>query len=369
MKVLPIVFFVSLILCVWSGMHLLVYFRLVKLFTFGPRVRLLLKIVLLALALSFVIGRILAEKFHFYLLQEISYIWLGVVSLLFFLVLTAIPVNLLKPRWNVALAWTVLALTLLITVAGLINYGRGHVINRIRLNAPATVSLTRTVKLVQLSDLHIARNSSMNRISRIVDDTLAQAPDLIVITGDILEEEMPLEDGLVHQFSRLKAPLGVYAVSGNHELYTGLRYVESFLKACNIVFLRNERLDIGSELTLLGFDDREFLRLDKNLRNRQLELLHSVDRQRYNILLYHRPEDFAEHVGYGIHLQLSGHTHAGQTIPLNLIVFAGFRYPSGLYRLQDSSIYTSKGTGIWGPPLRFPFRSELTVFSIVPAKN
>lgn len=366
MKILQYILFLSMVLAVWTAMHLFVYSRLSRTLILGAKGRLVMKTVLVFLALSLVLGRVMASRFHSYLLLEISYLWLGLVSLLFFLLLVALPLNLLKPAWNQTVTWAAIGLTVLITAAGIYNYARGHVIERIKLTVPPSVALSGSLKVVHLSDLHMDRNFSRERIIRIVDDTMSQSPDLIVITGDILEGEIPSNHHILKEFSRLRAPLGVFAVSGNHEMYTGVRHVEKFLQQAGVTFLRNQRLDVGRGLSIFGFDDDEFRIVDKGMRKKQLALLDGLDPGRYNILLYHRPTGFEEHVQKGVHLQLSGHTHAGQTVPLNLIVFSIFRYPSGLYRLGESAIYTSRGTGVWGPPIRFPLPSELTVFEICP---
>ncbi len=366
MKNIYFILFFALVLGVWSGMHFFVYFRMSRLLDIGTRGRLYLKVFLILMAVTLLLGRIIASHLHSYIMMEISYYWLAVIPLLFFLLVVVLPVNLAVPRWNTATAFTVLGLTALITVAGMINYARGYIIRQVTLTTPSRVSFSNPVRIVQISDLHMSGNTPIVWVRGMIDDTLAQNPDLIVITGDILDEELPKNNSLIKEFSRLKAPFGVFAVSGNHELYNGIQHVERFLQAAGITFLRNERCDLGNELSLYGFDDEEFSRMDKSLRGRQLELLNQLDPNRYNVLLYHRPTGFEEHARKGIHLQLSGHTHAGQTVPLNLIVFSIFRYPCGLYHFGSSAIYTSRGTGVWGPPVRFPLRSELTVFDIRP---
>jgi predicted MPP superfamily phosphohydrolase len=362
MRVLTFILFLSVVLTVWTGMHLLVYSRITHLLLLSGRTRLALKTALVLLALSVVLGRVFSVWLQSHLLMDLSYIWMGVLAALFFLLLLVWPINLWKPQWNSGAAWTALALTLLISVAGAINYARGPVLERIGLNT--ALPLKESVKIVQLSDLHIERNSSLNWVRRIVDETLSQNPDLIVITGDILEESLPVDSPITAEFSRLKARLGVFAVTGNHEVYTGIHHVESFLKASGINLLRNQRMDLADRVTLIGFDDDEIGRGVAGFGEHRLTLLENLDPGRYNILLYHRPTGFDVHTAKGVHLQLSGHTHAGQTLPMNIIVQFYYRYPQGLHQSDKGSIYVSRGTGIWGPPMRFPFRSELTLLTI-----
>lgn len=363
------ILFLTIVLSVWTGMHLLIYFRLTHLIPVSARTRLIFKIGLILLSSTIVIGRFLSAWLHTHLLQDISYIWLGVMATLFFLLCLAWPLNALKPQWNGPAAGVVIILTVLISLLGLINHARGHVVNRIQLTTPEQGGSNKDLKIVQLSDLHLERNTSPGWVRRLVDDTLAEKPDLIVITGDILEESLLEGSSAIREFSRLRAPLGVYAVSGNHEVYTGIHHVEAFLKTCGIEFLRNEQRNIDAGVTIIGFDDDELGRGDVNFQSRQLALLGNLDPKRYNVLLYHRPTGFEKHVGMGVDLQLSGHTHAGQTVPMNLIVQLYYRYPQGLYFFKSGAIYVSRGTGIWGPPMRFPGRSELSVISIARSRT
>lgn len=361
--------FLGIVILVWTGMHLLTYFRLVSTFSFSPNAKLLFKLLLSTLALSFFLGRFFAARFNSYLVMEISYIWLGLISTLFFFLLLAWPVGRLMPGLAQKSVWTALILTLLVSLVGLYIHARGYALRQISISLPKANYLSRDLKLVHLSDLHIDGRMTVEQIRRLVDDTLHQSPDLILVTGDILEEDVPLDTHLVAEFSRLKAPMGTFAVTGNHELYVGVDHVARFLDSCGITLLRNRKVDLDCGLTLVGFDDEAFFRQDKGLRKRQLDILDSLSAQRFNLLMFHRPSFFAEHARRGVDLQLSGHTHAGQTVPLNLIVFLMFKYPYGLHHLDNAAIYTTSGTGIWGPPMRFPIRSEIVALTLYSAKT
>ena len=129
-------------------------------------------------------------------------------------------------------------------------------------------------------------------------------------------------------------------------------------KNSNITVLRNEKITIADAFELAGIDDktgRRFSEVGSDLNS----ALKNVDFTKPVILLSHQPDIFDEAAKLGVDLQLSGHTHAGQIPPMDLIVMLAFKYPYGLYRKNGSYLYTTSGTGIWGPPMRLFSRCEI----------
>ncbi len=162
----------------------------------------------------------------------------------------------------------------------------------------------------------------------------------------------------------LKAKHGVLAVTGNHEFYAGIDLFLELARKSNWRVLRNETWSLDNKLDVIGLDDdagRGFKSPGPDLEAALRTPTANVPR----VLLYHRPNSFAEAVSRGVDLQLSGHTHAGQIPPMDLLVWLTYRYPAGLYRLGRSHIHTSAGTGTWGPPMRFLSRSEIVELTLV----
>ena len=157
---------------------------------------------------------------------------------------------------------------------------------------------------------------------------------------------------------KLKSRHGVFAVTGNHEFYAGINMFMDVAKNSNITVLRNEKITIADSIELAGIDDKAGTRFSEVGSDLKLALK-NIDFTKPVILLSHRPDIFNEAEKSGVDLQLSGHLHAGQIPPMDLIVMLAFKYPYGLYRKNGSYLYTTSGTGIWGPPMRLFSRCEI----------
>jgi uncharacterized protein len=231
-------------------------------------------------------------------------------------------------------------------------------------------SLPRTLSgfsIAQITDLHIGPTIREREVRRVVEQTNALSPDLIAITGDLVDGT-PRELGhIVAELARLKARHGVFFITGNHEYYSGVDAWLELLPKLGIRPLRNEQLAIGDEgghFTLAGVDDWSAGQFGNG---HGLDLPRAVaghDGQRPLVLLAHQPRDFLTSVRAGVDLQLSGHTHGGQLFPFNFAVRAVFPWMKGLYREtvdgRTGHIYVSRGTGYWGPPMRLGSPPEIS---------
>ena len=286
-------------------------------------------------------------------------IWFGVVFIAFsFWLIQLIPALIWRPQAR-ALDAAALVLTALVSVLSLVH---GLMLPRpkpIPLSIPGAPPMT----VVQLSDIHLNRWTSTDRLESYIRTTLDAKPDLIVITGDLTDERDGRLDFLIPSLRKLKAPLGVYAIPGNHEFYTGLERVADLMQKSGIRFLRNESLDLPNGWILAGIDDpaaRE-MRLPYV---RPAEFFKTLPQGRPILFMNHRPLDWTAARAAGVNLQLSGHLHAGQIPPMDAIVFMGFKYPYGLYEKDGAYLYTTSGTGFWGPPMRLFVGAEIPVFRI-----
>ncbi len=210
------------------------------------------------------------------------------------------------------------------------------------------------LNLVFISDLHLGRMVGRDHLVRVVETIDSLKPDLIILVGDIVDEGMGKlsEMGALEVLSRLQAPLGVYAVTGNHEYLVGAEEVVEYISRSGVVFLRDSSVKLEGGFTLVGRED--FYREWKAEKGRKSfsELMRGVDRDCPVILISHQPPLRGEALGDGVDILLSGHTHAGQLFPFNWLTGFFFEVSSGYYRKGRTHVYISAGAGTWGPPVR-----------------
>lgn len=219
-------------------------------------------------------------------------------------------------------------------------------------------------RLVQLTDLHASRLLQAPWIQAVVDKTNALQPDMIVLTGDMIDGTPEARAKDVLPLQQLQAPQGVFAIPGNHEYYIEyLRWLPVF-EQLGLPLLLNEHRIIqykGAELILAGITDRtasSFGQLQPDLS----AALTNAPKETTTILLSHRPTSALNHAKQGIDLQLSGHTHGGQILGPHLLTkWANEGLVSGKYTLETMQLYVSNGTGLWnGLPIRLGRPSEIT---------
>ena len=220
------------------------------------------------------------------------------------------------------------------------------------------------VRLVQLTDLHIGPLIDGAWLRRIVERVNKVKPDLVVITGDLIDGTVQELGAHVAPLAELQAP--VYFVTGNHEYYSGVEEWCALLEKMGVRVLRNARAAVtagsaGESFDLAGVDDwasgsfpGEGPDLQKALAGR--------DESRALVLLAHQPAAADEAAAAGVDLQLSGHTHGGQIWPFTYLVYLQQPYTQGLFRHKDTAlqVYVSPGTGFWGPPMRLGTLAEIT---------
>ena len=213
--------------------------------------------------------------------------------------------------------------------------------------------------IVQLTDIHVGPTIGKSFIDDMVDKTNALAPDLIAITGDLVDGSVAALSPFVEALGRLKAKHGVFFVTGNHEYYSGADAWIAHLGKLGIKVLRNERVAIDG-IDLAGVDDAHGRRYSIAHGMDVAKALEGRDATRALVLLAHQPKAIADAARGGVDLQLSGHTHGGQFFPWNLMVKLDQPYVTGLHLHEATQIYVSEGTGYWGPPMRVGTRAEIT---------
>ncbi len=232
-----------------------------------------------------------------------------------------------------------------------------------------TVSLPIQIKnpltIVQLSDLHLDELRSVKWWESIVDRTLALNPDVIVLTGDNIDENPGRLERFKPGLKRLSARYGVFAITGNHEFFTDTSAMAVLLEECGIKLLRNQVYTIPEVACIIGIDDPTGISIAGQSRPDFSELGRSVPSDIPVIALNHQPVYLQQIAEMGAHIQLSGHTHNGQLRPFDFFTRLMFPYNNGYYNVDGLHLYVSSGTGIWGPPFRIGTVSEIIELQII----
>jgi len=395
-----LVFFL-LMLAVLGGMHYYLWARLVRDPGLPEPLRRILTVVLVLAALSipasFVLARLVGRPVP-RILPLAAFGWLG-LSFLLFSALLALD---LARAAGTALAWLAAALLgshsapadparrlfLARAVAGGAVLAAGGAaaagvrsatgeprVKEVPVKLARLPSALSGLSIAQITDLHVGPTIGRNAVRRVVEATNALSPDVVAITGDLVDGSVGEIGEAVSEIARLRARYGVYFVTGNHEYYSGVGQWIRELGRLGVRVLRNERVTVGdaapggASIDLAGIDDWRSGGMAAGHGPDLSRALAQRDPGRGLVLLAHQPLGFPEALRAGVGLQLSGHTHGGQIFPFSLLVGAVYRFSRGLYRHREGEaegwIYVSPGTGYWGPPMRLGTASEITRIVLV----
>lgn len=217
--------------------------------------------------------------------------------------------------------------------------------------------------VVHISDLHLGMSVGTKQFERRVNHINSLNPDLILITGDIIDENPKAYPGIMEQFGKLRAKYGIYAAPGNHEFYHGLRRITHALEEKGVRMLRNEKVEIEEGLNLYGIDDPASERI-KGTRIPFGDIISPEAKSQADILMYHQPYKFERAAALGIDLMLAGHTHKGQLWPF--IYLSKMNYPrvAGHHTVDGSHLYVTRGLGTWGPAMRLGSPPEIVKITL-----
>jgi predicted MPP superfamily phosphohydrolase len=382
-----IVVFIAVITVVVGGIHYYLWSRLVRAPDLGPsfgRWGAWLFVALAALTpAGILLGRVL-ERPAAKVVAGVTYVWMGVAILLFFLLVSS---EVVRAAIHAVAALTSGSLDAsrrafvsrgiagTASVAALVLAGVGAAsalgqvaVRRVKVTLGRLPRSLSGFRVAQLSDLHIGPTLGAGWLADVVARTNALDPDIVVITGDLVDGSVEELRAEVAPLGGLRAKHGVFFVTGNHEYYSGVDAWIEELGRLGVKVLRNERVSVGdgdASFDLAGVDD-----WSAHGRGHGRDLARAVegrDERRELVLLAHQPKQIHEAAERGVGLQLSGHTHGGQIFPWGLFVRIDQPYVAGLAKHGETQIYVSRGTGFWGPPMRVAAPSEIALVELMAA--
>jgi len=365
---------------VYGSMHAYALLKARSALAFGPGTTLallpLLGILLCAPILTYALSRN-GQEDAARVAAYVGYVWMG---FLFFFVCLSLSVDLLHlPLWAMGRVGTaanaaaglagrsaflcITALAVALSAYAIFEASRIEVV-RVRVVTDRLPASVPSLRIAQITDLHLGlihRNDKANEVARIV---ASERPDLFVSTGDLVDGQLDGVAELAEILRGIPAPRGKFAVLGNHEYYAGIDRAIAFTRKSGFRLLRDESVMIDDAVRIAGVDDPAGARFGRTGDPCEAALLGDRPDGRFTVLLKHRPQ-LDPATGGKFDLQLSGHTHDGQIFPFRLLTRLVFPLLAGDHPVPGGGIlHVSRGTGTWGPPMRFLAPPEITIVEI-----
>lgn len=361
-------FLITFIL-VYASFHLYVFLKIKSVFGFGAYASAAL-IILMALMVFSPLSVYRLERygleFPARVAAYIGYTWMG---LMFLYVTVSVPVDLLRQTGIMTIPSRLSLFIPLFVSISIATYGYFEALavrpEMVTIKSPKIPKSIGRIRVVQISDVHLGLIVREERLKGILDAVKGAEADLLVSTGDLVDGQIDNLEGLARKFDELNMRYGKFAVTGNHEFYAGLSNSIGFTKKAGFRILRGEAASVAGVIEIAGVDDPAGKQLGQFSGKSEKDLLSGLNQKAFTILLKHRPEIDREARGL-FDLQLSGHVHKGQIFPFGLITRLFYPVRAGEMNIIDgASLYVSRGSGTWGPPIRFLSPPEVTVIDIV----
>ena len=371
-------FLISFLL-IYGSFHVYFFHRVKASFALPGWMLILLAVFLLLMITAPILVRF-AERSGFsqlaILLAYIGYIWMGIV---FVFAAAALTVDFyrflvwgtgillhkeilfqLSPK---AAFYLPLVFSLFVSVWGAFEAWDIR-LEKITLASPKLPAALNGLRIVQISDVHLGLIVRHKRLAKILAAVKEANPDILVSTGDLVDGQIDNMDGLAEMMQDIKPRFGKYAVTGNHEFYAGLHESLTFTETAGFTVLRHRGITVAEGFNIAGVDDPTMGYFTKQEKPSEKEMLQSLDRKSFTLLLKHRPLADKESLAF-FDLQLSGHTHKGQIFPFNILTMLYFPIHWGCLNPVDHCyMYVSRGSGTWGPPIRFLSPPEVTLIEL-----
>jgi len=365
--------FLAVFIMLYGGMHT---YALSKVWRAFPHSALLAIVLLLwaivMIAAPFLVWALTRHAWHATAtaVSWVAYLWMGFLFL-FCIVALALDIGRLLAQlaghpWHAGGQFLLLASLVPALVLSAYSVVEARQLRIQALNITSPKLGDGQVRIAQISDLHLGMMLGEAFLDEVIARLQAARPDIIVVTGDVLDGSGDDVERLAARFRTLAPPQGVYAVLGNHEFYAGVDKSLGFFRDAGFTVLRGEAQERGG-VVLAGEDDRSLGTEARRLPAAVRQQLEASRQNKFVILLKHQPVVSA---GEPFDLQLSGHAHGGQIFPFGLFTWLAYGARAGLYRYDDGRMmYINRGTGTWGPPMRLFTPPEITLITLRGSKG
>jgi len=372
--------FLLIYFSIYGGIHLYAFLKLKRGFALGLPADLILGIFMILMVVAPILVRISERHGYEALARGLAYIgftWMGLlfifISVSFFFDIYRLLHFLARMLTRSPLENFTLSLRNFCTLAMLFSfaaviYGYFEALHirteHVTVKTSKIPEKIGRFRVVQISDVHLGLIVGKSRLKRILRKVEDARPDILVSTGDLVDGQMDDLEMLTDMFQKIPAQYGKFAITGNHEFYAGLDRALAFTKKAGFTILRGEGLTVSDLVTVVGVDDPARKRYFPDPAASEKALLEKMPREKFTLFLKHQPIISSGSLGR-FDLQLSGHTHKGQIFPFNLVTKFYYRMHTGLSKVNgDALLYVSRGSGTWGPPVRFLSPPEVTVIDI-----
>jgi len=374
--------FLLIFFLLYGGLHGYAFWKIKLAFPLGQAVSMLVVAVMTFMTIAPILIRVSEQnglESTARTLSLVGYTWMGVLFLFFSaslmfdvyrLILFLVELTGAREAVSFRLSARQAFLFPLILALGIFIYGwfeaRSIRVESLSVETEKISPETGRLRLVQISDVHIGLmigSDFLYRMLKIVQDA---KPDILLSTGDLVDGQMNSLVKVLPLLQGIQPRLGKYAITGNHEFYAGITEAEEFTRKAGFVMLRGKGVTVAGLINIAGIDDPAGRAMGQYRPVVEAELLEALPAQYFTLLLKHQP--VVDRKSFDrFDLQLSGHTHKGQIFPFSLITRLYFPLHTGFFRLSNLSwLRVSRGTGTWGPPIRFLAPPEVTVIDLVP---
>jgi predicted MPP superfamily phosphohydrolase len=381
MRNIQFIIFFSTFITVYGLLSFYIYSKGLQVFPQGTAGRTYYKLIFIFLASSYLVARFL-ERIWLSAVSDV-FMWIGSFWLAAFLYLLLIVVlidlirliNLALPVipeisktifFRRILFWSIIGMVSLALLAGFINSLNPR-IKKLDITIDKKIDGLQELKIAFASDIHLGTIIGPRRANTIVKKINGLNPDLILLGGDIVDEDLApvIRNNLGDSLKKLKAPLGVIGITGNHEFIGGAESAVKYLEEHGVTMIRDTVIKMDDKFYIIGREDRDKRNFAGTNRKDIENLMQGLDQSLPIIMLDHQPFELDKKEKLGIDLTLSGHTHHGQMWPLNYITKAIYEVSWGYKKKGDTHVYVSSGVGGWGPPVRIGNRPEIVLINVM----